>query len=154
MVVEVFFGVKRQFYIATTSAHLRYTKPWIHKQNFITRFGSCCKFVTVNFFALVLCFVGRSLVEPTFMLTSGGGSEGFSAAPRYPKIQGSRPVTFWYVRIRFLRSVVSTLNYGSGSCSFLQWLSSFQPQKHFFQTALAYYILCVHLHQSSKIRSL
>jgi len=59
------------------------------------------------------------------MLTSGGGSEGFSAAPRYPEIQW-RFDTEPYPEI-------CTLNYGSGSCSFLQWLSICMQNLYFFK---------------------
>jgi hypothetical protein len=43
-------------------------------------------------------------------------------------------------------------DYGSGSCSFLQLLSRYLNNiSFFFSKFFAYYLLKVHLHQSSKI---
>jgi hypothetical protein len=48
---------------------------------------------------------------------------------------------------------ICTLNYGSGSCSFLQWLSSFQQKKlHFFKLLLPftfciYVYICIQIQQ-------
>ncbi len=94
---------------------------------------------------------GRSLVEPTFMLTSGGGSEGFSSAPRYPEIQCSGPMTFWYGSVSW--DLYTELRIRILLFSLVAFKFPTKKKTFFFKLLLLFSFLCVHLHQSSKITS-